>query len=109
MAMANMSLAQVLDHLDHLGKGSMEILLKVLKVWFKPVFLPGDLPITSNTPSLESHPRTWAACWSLILFHFEIASNESSGIFYIKLNLQRLVVLQSPKVPLASFGYSAMA
>ena len=29
--MANMSLVQVLDHLDHLGKGSMEILLKVLK------------------------------------------------------------------------------
>ena len=43
------------------------------------------------------------------LFHFEIASSESSGIVYIKLNLQRLVVLQSPKVPLASFGYSAMA
>ena len=45
----------------------------------------------------------------MVLFHFEIASNESSGIFYNKLRLQRLVVLQSPKVPLASFGYSAMA
>ena len=46
---------------------------------------------------------------SFPLRDFEIASSESSGIVYIKLSLQGLVVLQSPKVPLASFGYSAMA
>jgi hypothetical protein len=56
-----------------------------------------------------SNKTNCKVCRAMILFHFEIASNESSGIFYIKLNLQRLVVLQSPKVPLASFGYSAMA
>ena len=56
-----------------------------------------------------SNKTNCKVCRAMMLFHFEIASNESSGIFYIKLNLQRLVVLQSPEVPLASFGYSAMA
>ena len=51
----------------------------------------------------------WTNCRAMILFHFEIAWSESSGIVYIKLSLHRLVVLQSPKVPLASFDYSAMA
>ena len=31
------------------------------------------------------------------------------SIVYIKLSLQKLVVLQSPKVPLVFFGYSATA